>query len=227
MKQVKLYPEEIRMSFFFFAIEPIPEDDLLSYLQEKGFEEVKEIPRIIGTERLGFVRANIARKGSCEVLYDPKSPLLGVVGKNRIEVLDRFEEIEKIIEKVVTQIKYYDLFSIYKVFTKSKNKPLNYISEFLEHEKFSKFKEIFNTEVAPFSIRFYPKSKMNIVEDIRNISNWFDVQIYPYISNPQYYGIQLVFRDTEISNVKKFIETMEDKIQDIIKLIEDGKNEKG
>jgi len=159
MKQVRLYPEEIRMSFIFVAIEPIPEDELLSYLQEKGFEEIKEIPKILGTERLGFARANIARKDSCEVLYDPRSPSLGVTGKNRKEVLDRFEEIEEMIsdiEEFTTQVKYYELFSIYKVYTKSKNKPLNCISEFLWYEKFGKFNEIFNTEIAPFSIRFYP-----------------------------------------------------------------------
>jgi|GEM_PF-4640105 len=68
---------------------------------------------------------------------------------------------------------------------------------------------------------------MNTVDDIRNISDWFDIQIYPYIANPQYYGINMVFKDAEISNIKKFAETMEDKIVDITKLIEERKRNEG
>lgn len=78
MKKVRLFSEEVRLGLLFGAPDPIPEDDLIGYLKEIGYEEITGIPKIFGTEESGLIRANIARKGPCEVLYNP-TRILSVV----------------------------------------------------------------------------------------------------------------------------------------------------
>jgi len=229
MKKIRLFPEEIRLGILFRAPDPIPEDDLISYLKEIGFEEITGIPKIFGTEESGFVRANIARKGPCEVLYNPPQASLEVVGKNFKEVLDRFDEIKSMLdgkEEIATQIRSYQLVSSYKVFTKDRYRPLHHISDFVRYDKIDKFNSLLNEEITPFSIRLCPKSKIDVVENIRDIPDWFDIQIFPYVLNPQYYGVNIVFRNPDILKVREFTKKMEDRIENMIMLLEGERDEK-
>lgn len=229
MKKVRLFPEEIRLGLLFGAPDPIPEDDLINYLKEIGFEEITGIPKIFGTEESGLVRANIARKGTCEVLYNPPRASLEVVGKNFKEVLDRFEEIKSMLdgkEEIATQIRSYQLVSSYKVFTKDRYRPLYHISDFVGYDKIDKFNSLLGEEITPFSIRLCPKSKIGVAENIRDIPDWFDIQIFPYVLNPQYYGVNIVFRNPDILKVKEFTKKMEDRIENMIMLLEGERDEK-
>jgi len=220
--------KECRLSFNFVVPEPIPSNDLLTLLQKGGFKEIKDIPRRIGTEAIGIERINIARKGGCEILYDSSNGMLGVVGKNINEVLDRFKEVESILTENLefdlssSLVKSFELSLDSNLFAKGTSRPLEEISRFLGEDKFSKFNAIIGRDVAPFSIRFYPKSEMKAFNNLRKISEWFDFHIYPYIANPQYYGIKAVFRDNDISTIKGVASKIESMILSIIETIRGG-----
>ena len=81
-------------------------------------------------------------------------------------------------------------------------------------------------EITPFSIRLCPKSKIGVAENIRDIPDWFDIQIFPYVLNPQYYGVNIVFRNPDILKVKEFTKKMEDRIENMIMLLEGERDEK-
>lgn len=93
MKEIKIIPDEIGMSFFFVAKEPIPEDELVELLKTRAYEEITETPKFIGSPDFGIERQNIVRKGKCQILYDLTQGMIGVVGKNYDEILERFEEM--------------------------------------------------------------------------------------------------------------------------------------
>jgi hypothetical protein len=215
--------DEIRLSFSFKSPEPIPENTLLSWLIEKGFQEITDVPKRVGTSIIGIERVNIARRGNCQVLYDPHLGNLGVAGNKLDDVLMEFDVVESMLKEkgfnIVDDIKFVEFVMDSRLFLKAKMKPLEKISSFLDAQKFSKFGEIMGEDVIPFDIRFCPKKEMKTSEDFRKIPKWFDIHVHPYVPNPNYYSIHIVFRDTDIFNVKTFVKTVSDKIINIIKVI--------
>lgn len=223
MEKLNLEIEEFRLSFIFTTVDPVPEGVLLSWLEEKGFTEIKDIPKRIGTGTFGIERLNIARKGFCQVLYNPNVASLGVAGRKYEEVLREFSEVESILKEMgfdlSKEVRCFELVLEGRVFVKGKAKPLETIANFIGIEKFSLFNKIIGAEVIPFDIRFVPKTQMMTFENLRTIPKWFDIHVYPHIPNPNYYGVRFIFRDTELSKVKKLAETANNKILEVIKLI--------
>jgi hypothetical protein len=223
MQRLKLIPTEYRLSFLFSSVEPVPESILLDWLEEKGFTEIKDIPKRIGTESVGIERLNIARRGTCQVIYDPSVASLGIAGRSYEEVLREFGRVESMLKEkgidFLKEMRGFELTLEARVFAKGMPKPLESITKFLGTEKLSEFNEIVGAEVIPFCIRFCPKSEMETFENLRRIPKWFDFYIYPLIVNPNYYAIRAVFRDTDLSHVKKFAEVINDKILEMIKVI--------
>jgi len=223
MTDLNLIIDEVKLSFIFKSSEPVPESTLLSWLMEKGFQDITDVPKRVGTSTFGIERLNIARKGTCQVLYDPHGGNLGVAGNKLKEVLDGFDVIELLLKEkgfdVAEDVKFVEFVMDSRVFVKGKLKPLEKISHFHEVQKFSKFSEIMGEDVIPFDIRFCPKREAKTSEDFRKIPKWFDIHVHPYISNPNYYSIHIVLRDSDLSNVKAFAKTVSDKTLNIIKVI--------
>lgn len=217
MEDIKVYPLEIRFDFVFLAVDAVDENDLLDHLKEKGFEESK-IPKIGRVdEDFTLKKTNIAEKGKCDILYDRDR--VSIMGRHSKEILYRVDETEKILKDLEVHTKCFGFNSTYRIASKSKNPPLYSISRFLGN-KFKGITDILSVEVAPFSLRFFPKNKIDLQEDIKTQPEWFDIQIYPYIVNPQYYGATVVFRDPDLQKTKSFLGMMESKLLDIIRLIE-------
>jgi hypothetical protein len=223
MEKLKLMASEYRLSFIFSNIEPIPESILLDWLREKDFTEITDIPKRIGTESIGIERLNIARRGSCEVIYDPHAGTLGIAGRNYEEVLKEFDRVESMLKEMgfdfSKEMRGFELTLEGRVFAKGMPKPLESITKFLGTEKFSEFDKIIGAETVPFCIRLCPKSEMGTFEDLRRVSKWFDFYIYPFVPNPNYYGVRAVFRDANLSNVKECAKNVENKILEVIKVI--------
>lgn len=229
MQKLNLIPTEYRLSFIFSSVEPVPESALLEWLQEKDFVEIRDIPKRIGTESIGIERLNIARKGSCEVIYDPRVASLGIAGRNREEVLREFDSVGSMLKEkefdFSKEMKGFELIWEGRVFAKGMPKPLESITKFLGTEKFSEFNEIIGAEVIPFCVRLCPKSEMNTFENLRKIPEWFDFYIYPFVVNPNYFAIHAVFRDVNLSSVKRFAEVIDDKVLEMIRVILGRKSE--
>jgi hypothetical protein len=223
---MKLTLDEVRMAFIFPLEEPFPEDHLLENLKGRGFVEITEVPKRIGTEAFGIERLDIVKKGGCKVAYDDKAGIISVVGRVPLEVLKTFEEVGKTLEdmgyNLLTDMRTFELHIKGRFFVKDKAKPLESIANFLGLDKLSKFKDVVGEEVAPFCVRFYPKDKMRSAENLRRTAKWFDLNFYPYVPNPQYFGIDAVFRNPDLVAIKDMLEKIEERTLKIIEIITSG-----
>jgi len=227
MPDLKFIIEECRLSFIFKSVEPLPESELLSWLVTEGFAEIKDIPRKIGTPTFGIERMNIARKGANEVLYDNLGGLLGVTGKKIEDVMEGFDIVGSILKKngvdLPSNVKSLELALSLRIFVKGVHKPLEKIGKFLGINRFSGFSKIMEEEVIPFDVRFCPRREAKTSENLKTIANWFDIHIYPYVYNPNYFEVRVVFRDSSFEKVIEFTKTVMDKMASIISIILEGK----
>ncbi len=218
----QIYPQDYRITILFNNPYPFPEEQLIDILSKKGFSEIKDIPKIMGTPPLQVIRATVARKGDNEVLYNPDKGHLGIIGLNFKEVNDDFEILESTIISELgiekSSIKSAELISSNRVY--SINAPLEVISRFLESANFSKFKEVFGGDVdlKPFTVRMYINTEIS--GSINTLSNWADLTIEPFIPNPKYYLVRLIYRNTDNDKVKEVAKRVDNIILDSIKLIE-------
>jgi len=212
--------DEIRIAFIFSSPEPIPEEILIENLVKRGFNKSEEIPQEIIPKKLGMKRADIAQKGDCRILYNNEKGIIGIIGKRVSEVLERFEEIETLLKEVEfgIDVETHELRVDSRTFVKNK-KPLDSIARFLGEEKFVKFDKIIGYEIAPFSIRFYPKNKKETTKNIKQIPDWFDISIFPYVLNPHYFGVNFVVRNPEFTIMTDFLKRIEEIISQIIEVI--------
>ncbi len=221
MENIKIYPVDYRISFLFNNPFPFPEEELIENLSKKGFSEIKDIPKIMGAPPLQIVRASIAKKGNNEVIYNPDKGHVGVGGENFKEVNDDFNILESTLrddlEIDFSIIKSIELISANRVYTK--NDPLETISKFCDSKNLSKFKEIFNEDVKPLSVRMYTKTE--IVGGLNIIPNWVDLTIEPFIPNPKYYFVRLIYRNTDKDKVKGISKEIERVILRSIELMEE------
>lgn len=224
--ELQIYPQDYRITILFNNPYPFPEEQLIEILSKKGFSEIKDIPKIMGTPPLQVIRATVARKGDNEVLYNPDKGHLGIIGLNFKEVNDDFEILESTIKSelgieksaIKSAIKSAELISSNRVY--SKNAPLEVISKFLESANFSKFKEVFgeDADIKPFTVRMYINTEIS--GSINTLSNWADLTIEPFIPNPKYYLVRLIYRDTDNDKVKEIAKKVDNIILDSIRLIE-------
>ena len=93
------------------------------------------------------------------------------------------------------------------------------IENFIGKEKFLKFKDIFGFEVSPFSIRFYPTKDVRTTENLKELRQWLDINVYPYVLNPQYFAMDIAIRNPELGVMKNYLKQIEDIILRIIESI--------
>lgn len=220
--ELQIYPQDYRITILFNNPYPFPEEQLIENLSKKGFSEIKDIPKIMGTPPLQIVRATVARKGDNEVLYNPDKGHLGIIGLNFKEVNDDFDILESTIKSEMgieqSAIKSAELISSNRVY--SKNAPLEVISRFLDSVNLSKFKEVFgeDVDIKPFTVRMYINTEIS--GSINTLSNWADLTIEPFIPNPKYYLVRLIYRNTDNDKVKEVAKKVDNIILNSIRLIE-------
>jgi hypothetical protein len=220
--ELQIYPQDYRITILFNNPYPFPEEQLIEILSKKGFSEIKDIPKIMGTPPLQVIRATVVRKGDNEVLYNPDKGYLGIIGLNFKEVNDDFEILESTIKSELgiekSAIKSAELISSNRVY--SINAPLEVISRFLESANFSKFKEVLgeDIDIKPFTVRMYINTEIS--GSINTLSNWADLTIEPFIPNPKYYLVRLIYRNTDNDNVKEVAKKLDKIILNSIRLIE-------
>lgn len=224
-------PRNITISARFPVENPFEEDELLELLKKGGFKEIPPskrevpVPRLPQGVRLNISINAIAEKGGIMVNYDPQGGV-SVRGNDFSKVGNFFAQVADLIEsnypELYKRITFFEHSAVVRVSKKEGQTPLQEIHAFLELNKLSKFNEIMGERVAPFCIRFYPKEKMGIMKNLREVVDWFDFYIYPEISNPRVYSLRIVFRKEEFSKIQVFTERCEKKIKKIINVISKG-----
>lgn len=163
------------------------------------------------------------KSGTCALNFQPKRGIIGVKGNNFSEVNSYFEKINEILsDKMgvnINEVDYLELVGDGRY--KGKEVPLETISKNYNLLNTSIIQDFFNNEeIIPFEIRCCSKEALNNKRNIRELNNWFELQILPLIVNPSFYYWQVIFRKDDVSKVKLFWNDIERKINELFARLE-------
>lgn len=225
-EEIRVIPDEVAISIRFGVQEPFTKEELTDLLIKREFESIPGPERI---EELGAERVSIARKRGCVINYDRSAGWVEAKGEKYHQTFITFEEVESILKEeddIFSGIKSYEFSSKNRVnIKKPRIRPLEAIGNFLDMDKFHKFEEITGIELTPFCIRVCPKEKIGVLESLRETQDWLDLYIFPYITNPKYFAVWLVFRDKDGEKVKKFAKEAENKAKEVVKALLGGERD--
>ncbi len=168
------------------------------------------------------------KSGTCTLNFQPKRGIIGVQGNNFSEVNSYFEKINEILsDKLgvnINEVDYLELVGDGRY--KGKEVPLETISKNYNLLNTSIIQDFFNNEeIIPFDIRCCSKEALNNKRNIRELNEWFELQVLPLIVNPSFYYWQVIFRKNDVSKVKLFWNDIESKINELFARLE-GQNVK-
>lgn len=212
----------------------------------KGF--IYELRPVMKIDRQGQARRTdlgVASRDTGRVEYDPEQSRLTIVNETSAGLLPSQVETEEITDEQTRQGILYsieDLTFVRDTLVKDLeivlSKALSYLECVLETlivgEKpplvtlgqkgnipiIDQLSAIFEEDVASFGFRIYPRSLLYTDANIRDIRNWYDLKVEPFITNPEQYSVRLVYRNENHEEYFTFIRRLDRIITNVIRLIE-------
>lgn len=216
MKIRKIFVDDYRISIVFSFPDPFIEDDLKALLKKRGFK-VETGSRIIEAPPFRAVKADIAKKGNVSVLYDNELSYVGVAGRSFKGVQGNFIVLSEVLKELdpITLNKQRGVELLLRARVWTKKDPQKSIADFVKTEKMKGFKDIFEKEIRPFTVRV-------VTEDSKILDNpnWFSLRIEPLIRNPRYYFLGLVYRNEDVSKILNIANKIEQIISQSIEVVE-------
>lgn len=190
--------------------------ELVTSLEKRGYEINPSIPSPLPPGRFN-VTGELARKGKTSVMVETGTKLIFVVDDSIQSSIERFEEIiSGLIEDHEIDLnefaRYYRFTATYLF--KTKKPAYETISNTIKSPILNEFSKIIGEDVSPLVLRL-GGTNLRI-----NDENWFDINIEPNFLRDDSYVINIVYRNQDRSKTKKFMETIENKLQRIIRIIE-------
>jgi hypothetical protein len=209
------------LSYKFPTPHPFDEKEFLENLEDTFIQST--VPGVDMAEPDKTNSVYYIKSGNCELNFQPDRGIVGVKGNNFSEVDTIFNDINNILsdkmEININEVDYLELISDGRF--KGKELPLVTISKNHTFKKASIIQDFFNNEeIIPFEIRYCPKESVNNKRNIRELNDWFELQIMPLIVNPSFYYWQVIFRNDDVSKVKLFWNDIESKINELFVRLE-------
>jgi len=218
---MSLIIDNLSISYKFLAPHPFDErlfikkiEEIFTYKAEVVTVNIDESGHVISQPKPMYV----AKDGTSELNFTPEIGVIGVRGDEFNEVDTNFNYIKKILGNDMevdfeNDIEYLELLS--KGRYKGKNQPLETLDKYHSIKK-TVFNNLFdNEDVINMEIRVCNESNLKTRKNIRKLHNWFDIKIFPFIINPNFYAYDLVYRRPNISEVEIFWSNLEDKIKNL------------
>jgi len=209
------------LSYKFPTPHPFDEKEFLENLEDTFIQSTVPGMDMVEPDKTNSVY--YTKSGNCELNFQPDRGIVGVKGNNFSEVDTIFNDINNILsdkmEININEVDYLELISDGRF--KGKELPLVTISKNHTFKKASIIQDFFNNEeIIPFEIRYCPKESVNNKRNIRELNDWFELQIMPLIVNPSFYYWQVIFRNDDVSKVKLFWNDIESKINELFVRLE-------
>lgn len=160
----------------------------------------------------------ITKDGTSELNFNPEIGIIGIKGEEFNEITSNFDHLKKILETEMevdfnNDIEYLELLS--KGRYKGKYQPLETLNKYYSINK-SIFNNFFDDEdVINMEIRVCNETNLKTRKNIRKLQDWFDIRVFPFIINPNFYAYDLVYRKSNIEEVEIFWSNLEDKIKNL------------
>jgi hypothetical protein len=197
---------------------PIDFVELAQALKKKQYNIQIDLPPAGIGRRVGGTGI-IAKKGDVSVVADSERRYVGVDGRSPNDALSSFEELTQILKDelwvdVHTQSAHYEV--IIRLNALSRGNPTAAIAKFYNNLEGTKaFESIIGEPISLFTLRLVPKGKLP------NGREWFDIKLEPDVSRPEHaFVVEIVYRKTSYTHVKKFISTVDQKIEAILDKLE-------
>ena len=163
-----------------------------------------------------YVEGRIGMKNNCVVEISDSRKSIGIEGESIEKILETTKEIIQIsaddFNTTVQDIDYAEFIS--DILIISQDDPIQTIQNF--DSGYELFNEIFDIDVAPYSIKIVPKNTNP------SSKNWFDILLEPRILKPNSeYFVHIIYRNENLENVMEFTNKSDLKILSIVKLIGD------
>jgi len=219
VSDIKITSQEFRYGVRLkYVLFPIDIRDIREVLAKNGFE-LSSIRGLIPTRPFTVdFSGDVGRKGEATVYMDTSHGTLAVYGKSNKDVIEAFEQVSKIIRNELgfdlhSNVWYYEISTHYAV--KTGSSPILNISRIVgDNPHFAKINSILGEEVASFSLRLSPKDRLP------NDENWFDISIEQDLLLAEVYHVGILFRNSSQESTKNFVLTLDDKIINLVNLIE-------
>jgi len=195
---------------------PIGLIEFADSLEKKGYELPAVLPfprppgRVTGA-------GEIARKGKTVIQVDGSGQNLSTVGISIQSALDCYGEIDRMLTEdyginIDNLARYYYFNATHEIPT-SKH-AYETTAKNLKVPILEDFKKILKEEVWPFELRFAGAGLR------ANSENWLDISIRPSYERDDMYVIIVVYRNSDKAKTEEFVGTYEEKITQIVKLID-------
>ena len=195
---------------------PLTFHELVDSLEKKGYEISPELPFPRPPGRMTGI-GEIARKGKTVIVVDTSAQALTVGDISIRSALDTFDEIVKMLkEDYRVDINDFALFYSFAATYEfpAKKQAYETIAKSLRFSIFDSLEEIMDEKIWPFELRFGGA-------DLKvNSEKWFDVTVRPNFERNDSYIISVVFRNSERIKTLKFMESFEERMSKVIRLIE-------
>ena len=195
---------------------PLKASELVDGLEKKGYEISPRLPfprPPVALSGSGI----IARKGKTVIHVDSRGQVLTIADVSVKSALDTCNEITTMLKEDY-QIDLESLTGVYEIVAQceasTEKQAYEAIAKNVEIPILSQIEEILHKKVSPVEIRF-AGADMKI-----NSANWFEFSIEPNFTRNDSYLINVSHRTQKKEESISFIESFEENINRIIKLID-------
>ncbi|MBE0523090.1 MAG: hypothetical protein IBX40_01955 [Methanosarcinales archaeon] len=218
---MSLIIDNLSISYKFLAPHPFDEklfikkiEDLFTYKADVLAVNIDDSGHVTSQPKPVYV----TKDGTSELNFNPEIGIIGIKGDDFDEVTSYLDNIKKLLETEMevdfnNDIEYLELLS--KGRYKGKYQPLDTLNKYHSINK-SIFSNLFDNEnVINMEIRVCNETNLKNRKNIRKLQNWFDIKVFPFIINPNFYAYDLVYRKSNLEEVEIFWSKLEDKIKNL------------
>ncbi len=204
---------------------PFVDVDLDKKLQDAGFSVAASGRAVLRLSADGqeSVALRWTSEGGAEIYYDPARGFLSAEGNVPTAVAESFKKLVSVAQTLLGQnwsgeTKWAELYSNVRIL--SDKQPLDAYAATYSPKVVERMSGILGLPVKPFLFAVFSSHGGEAGQPLNEVPDWVNIIIEPFIPNPKYYFMKLVFRQQEVSKVVTFASKYEPIVEDVISGIE-------
>jgi hypothetical protein len=196
---------------------PIDIRDFREVLAKNGYQ-IEPLTKSLPPRPAHFQASGyFARKNEFVVNIETINNQLGLEGSSSERIVEAFNELIDIVEKQIqvnlkSNVKFYESIGSYGIqATESAIKQFGLLTNMIIFNQ--KIENILSIPTQLFGLKFCPKNAMP------NQIEWFNIDVYPDVLQPNKFACNVVFRSKEKDKVDKWVSQDKELIKNIIEVM--------
>jgi hypothetical protein len=215
----------LSIAFLFTNPDPMTVTTLVDILEKAGFKKVEEGRIEVPGATVQFGPPIVATSEESSVRYNMEEGQIILQSKSPEKMVSEFSAIHSGLEKHV----YAELSELLRGIeiqiiarVQADRLPLETLGRFAGKLDLSSFESLLGEPVSLFTLRIFPRSAMASREDLRKVPEWFELTVEPYVKNPIYYFIRLIYRSRHKERILKLADDITGFVDSVMDLIVGG-----